>query len=97
MRIIIEDETDLSALNGLAPDEKVLLVQAHTLIETTKERMKRRGNEISLPYRLQLKSDFGEIERLMQKFRVGKNNEKYKKKLEFLLVKLQTEIEHILG
>lgn len=97
MRIIIEDETDLSALNGLAPEEKVLLVQAHTLIETTKERMKRRGNEISLPYRLQLKSDFGEIERLMQKFRVGKNNEKHKKKLEFLLVKLQTEIEHILG
>ena len=97
MKIVINDETDFSDLNGLEAEEKVLIIKMHTLIETTKERLKRKGNEVSLPYKMQLKSDFGEAERLIKKFKPGKDNTKHRKKLEFLLIKLQTEVDNILG
>ncbi len=95
MRFTIEDDTDLSALNGLTSEEKILIVKAHTRIVEAKEKLRRRGTDVSLPYRMQLRSDFGEIERLIKKFKPGKDNKKHREKLEFLLVKLQTEMEHI--
>ncbi len=97
MRIVIEDETDFSEMNGLEPETKILLVKAQTLIEKSRERLKRKGTDVSLPYRMQLKSDFGEMERLMKRFKPGKKNDKLKEKMEFLLIKVQTEVDNILG
>ena len=97
MKVTIDIDTDLSGLNFLTPEEKILVVRAHTLMAEAKEKMKRKGLDVSLPYKMQLKSDFGEIERLIKKFKPNRSNDKQKKKLEFLLVKLETEVCNILG
>ena len=95
MKITIEDDTDLSGLNGLTPEEKILIVRAYTMIAEAKEKLRRRGTDISLPYRIQLKSDFGEIHRLTKKFRPGRDNTKHRKKMDFLLTRMKTEMDHI--
>ena len=97
MKVTIDIETDLSELNFLTPEEKILVVRAHTLMEEAKAKMKRMGADLSLPYRMQLKSDFAEMERLLKRFKPDRSNEKHRKKLEFLIVKLETEIRNILG
>ena len=97
MKVTIDLEKDLSELNYLKPEEKVLVVKAYTLIEEAREKMKRKGTDVSLPYRMQLKSDFGEIERLLKKLKPERSNEKHMEKLSFLVTKLETEMKHILG
>ena len=88
-------DIDLSEMNYLTPEEKVLVVKIKNMIEEINEKLHRRGTDVSLPYRLQLKSDIGEIERTIKKFKKGKDNSKVSRKLELLYIEVFTEAENI--
>ena len=92
-----EGESDLSKYNFLNPEEKVLVIKALRLMETARAKMKKAGAEVSLPYKMQLRSDCGEITRLVKRYRPDRSNEKVSQKLEHLLVKIQTEMTLIFG
>ncbi len=83
-------------LNYLPTDIKIFIVRTASLIEQTRSRMKEQGNEVSLPYRMQLKGDCEEIERLIKTFEKGKARKKQIDRLYMLSANLQTESENIL-
>ena len=94
---LFDRKTDYSDMNGLKIEDKILIIKINELIEEIESNLKERGIEISLPYKMQLKSDISEIRRVMNKIRPEKDNAKIISKLEFLHIKLRTEAENIFG
>jgi len=83
-------------MNYLPTERKLAVIRASKLIEETRKRMKEQGVDVSLPYRMQLKNDCEEIERIMKTFEKGKVNEGKWKKFEQRTAVLVTESENIL-
>ena len=89
-------EFNFEKLNDLPPDIKVEIARARKLIEETRERMKEQGLDVSLPYRMQLKSDCAELERMMKRFEKARYSKRFCDKFTFNIEKLITESENIL-
>ena len=83
-------------LNFLPPERKLFVIRTAKLIEETRKRMKEQGVDVSLPYRMQLKTDCEDIERIFKTFEKGRVSEGKWKKLEHKCAVLQTESENIL-
>ena len=87
---------DYNLANNLTPEEKVLIVRARTLVGETRTRDKEMGLRVSMPYKIMLKKQCQEIEKLIDKLKPGKNNKKLTDKLDYLIRCLQTTSENIL-
>lgn len=82
--------------NELPTDVKVLIVNAKTLVEETKERIKSQPGRVDLTCRLQLRDDCNAIERAIKK--VAKRcTEKEIENLRLSIVRLQTSANGILA
>ena len=96
-RKVIKIESDLSACNHLPTELKVKIARAQLLMDETSERMRYLGNEVSLPYKLQLKGDILEIEKLIDAFAENRAKKNALETFDNTVLRFQTEAENILN
>ena len=77
-------------MNSLPTEVKMLIVNAQSLVDRTKEGVKAKRTEVDLTGKFQLKDDCKAIEKLIKKFKAGKATEKDVKALELAVIRLQT-------
>ena len=83
-------------MDQLPVEVKVLIINAQTLVDKTRERMKEKGWEVDLTCKLQLRDDCGAVERLIKKIRTGRYKAKDTEALKLAVMRLQTTSEGIL-
>lgn len=84
-------------VNQLPADVKILIVNAQSLVDRTKEAMKEKRTEVDLTGKFQLRDDCKAIEKLIKKFSSGKAGEKDVKALEVAVIRLQTTAGALVG
>ena len=84
-------------MNQLPADVKILIVNAQSLVDRTKEAMKEKRTEVDLTGKFQLRDDCRAIEKLIKKFSSGKAGEKVVKALEVAVIRLQTTAGALVG
>ena len=84
-------------MNQLPADVKILIVNAQSLVDRTKEAMKEKRTEVDLTGKFQLRDDCRAIEKLIKKFSSGKAGEKDVKVLEVAVIRLQTTAGALVG
>lgn len=84
-------------MNQLPADVKILIVNAQSLVDRTKEAMKEKRTEVDLTGKFQLRDDCRAIEKLIKKFSSGKAGEKDVKALEVAVIRLQTTAGALVG
>lgn len=84
-------------MNQLPADVKILIVNAQSLVDRTKEAMKEKRTEVDLTGKFQLRDDCKAIEKLIKKFSSGKAGEKDVKALEVAVIRLQTTAGALVG
>lgn len=89
--------SDFENLNHLSPEVKMLIVNAQTLVDRTKEAMKEKRTEIDLTGKFQLKDDCKAIEKIIKKFSAGKAGEKDVQSLELAIIRLKTTAGALAG
>ena len=81
---------DFKNLNDLAPELKILLVNAQTTLDDARSKMKEQGLRVDLTSRLQLRDDTKELERCIKKIARGKFNDRDVEKLRLAVIRLDT-------
>ena len=84
-------------MNQLPADVKILIVNAQSLVDRTKDAMKEKRTEVDLTGKFQLRDDCRAIEKLIKKFSSGKAGEKDVKALEVAVIRLQTTAGALVG
>jgi len=84
-------------MNQLPADVKILIVNAQSLVDRTKDAMKEKRTEVDLTGKFQLRDDCKAIEKLIKKFSSGKASEKDVKALEVAVIRLQTTAGALVG
>lgn len=82
--------------NQLPAEVKVLIVNAKTLVDDTRKKIKLYPEPIDLTCRLQLRDDCGAIERCINKLGKRSATQKDVENLELAMVRLETSAEGIL-
>lgn len=83
--------------NNLPPDQKIAIVQGQSLVDKTRERMKKQARDIDMTCKAQLRSDCSAVERCIKKLFRGKEIEKSAKELDLAVIRLQTSANNILN
>lgn len=84
-------------MNQLPADVKILIVNAQSLVDRTKDAMKEKRTEVDLTGKFQLRDDCKAIEKLIKKFSSGKASEKDVKALEVAVIRLKTTAGALVG
>jgi len=84
---------DFSNLNHLTPEIKLLIVNGQALVDDAKAKIKDRNYYFDLTSKMQLKSDYKEVEKYIKLISQGKFKEKQKKTFELSITRLQTTID----
>ena len=84
-------------MNQLPADVKILIVNAQSLVDRTKDAMKEKRTEVDLTGKFQLRDDCKAIEKLIKKFGAGKASEKDVKALEVAVIRLKTTAGALVG
>lgn len=84
-------------VNQLPADVKILIVNAQSLVDRTKDAMKEKRTEVDLTGKFQLRDDCKAIEKLIKKFSSGKASEKDVKALEVAVIRLKTTAGALVG
>ena len=84
-------------MNQLPADVKILIVNAQSLLDRTKEAMKEKRTEVDLTGKFQLLDDCKAIEKLIKKFGSGKASAKDVKALEVAVIRLKTTAGALVG
>ena len=88
---------DLSSLNNLTTEEKIVIANAQTLVNEVKEMMSSRKYQLDMTSIWQLKSDCRDIEYTIKDIKKGKKIDKKIKKLEAGIVRLRTNLNGIIS
>ena len=91
-----KEVADVEALNSLPAEVKILIVQAQTLVETTREGVKEKGWDLDMTGKMQLKTDCADVENAIHKIS-KKFGPKEQKALELAVIRLQTTSQGLLG
>ena len=86
---------DFKNLNDLAPELKILLVNAQTTLDDARSKMKEQGLRVDLTSRLQLRDDTKELERCIKKIARGKFNDRDVEKLRLAAIRLDTVVDGV--
>lgn len=86
---------DFKNLNDLAPELKILLVNAQTTLDDARSKMKEHGLRVDLTSRLQLRDDTKELERCIKKIERGKFKDKDVEKLRLAAIRLNTVVDGV--
>ena len=86
---------DFKNLNDLAPELKILLVNAQTTLDDARSKMKEKGLSVDLTSRLQLRDDTKELERCIKKIAGGKFKDKDVEKLRLAVIRLETVVDGV--
>ena len=86
---------DFKNLNDLAPELKILLVNAQTTLDDARSKMKEYGLRVDLTSRLQLRDDTKELERCIKKIEKGKFKDKDVEKLRLAAIRLNTVVDGV--
>ena len=84
-------------MNQLPADVKILIVNAQSLVDRTKDAMKEKRTEVDLTGKFQLRDDCKAIEKQIKKFSSGKASEKDVKALEDAVIRLKTTAGALVG
>ena len=82
-------------LNDLAPELKILLVNAQVTLDDARSKMKEHGLSVDLTSRLQLRDDTKELERCIKKIARGKFKDKDVEKLRLAVIRLNTVVDGV--
>lgn len=88
---------DFSHLNNLPAEDKLLLVNAETLLEETKTLISSHKYPLDMTSLWQLKSDCREVQMLLKMIQKGKKVEKNLKTLSTSIVRLRTNLTGIIN
>ena len=92
-----ESDKDKKAnLDNVSDDTKILIIDAERLMEEVKECMAERNCPFDLTAKLQLKSNFKEIEKNIDLLCCGNDNEKNREKLDGAILRLRTVYEGLM-
>ena len=86
---------DFKNLNDLAPELKILLVNAQVTLDDARSKMKEKGLSVDLTSRLQLRDDTKELERCIKKLERGKFKDKDVEKLRLAAIRLDTVVDGV--
>lgn len=86
---------DFKNLNDLAPELKILLVNAQVTLDDARSKMKEKGLSVDLTSRLQLRDDTKELERCIKKIERGKFKDKDVEKLRLAAIRLDTVVDGV--
>ena len=86
---------DFKNLNDLAPELKILLVNAQTTLDDARSKMKEKGLSVDLTSRLQLRDETKEQERCIKKIERGKFKDKDVEKLRLAAIRLDTVVDGV--
>ena len=86
---------DFKNLNDLAPELKILLVQAQSALDEAAAKTKEIGLGLDLTSRWQIRDDSKELERCMNRIVKGRYKEKDIEKLRNAVIRLQTVVEGV--
>ena len=86
---------DFKNSNDLAPELKILLVNAQTTLDDARSKMKEQGLRVDLTSRLQLRDDTKELERCIKKIARGKFNDREVEKLRLAVIRLETVVDGV--
>ncbi len=90
-------ENDLSACNHLPAELKVKIIRAQLLMDETRERMAYLGVDVSLPYKMQLKSDMDDLNRRIDAFAENRAKKGAEEEFDLAVQRFQTVSEHVLN
>lgn len=87
---------DFSELNDLPAELKILIVNAQTLVDKAREKIKDRDLYMDMTSKMLLKTDCKEVEKYIKLISKGKTDEKTKAALELAVTKLNTNLDGII-
>lgn len=87
---------DYSNANHLPTEIKLLLVNGQTLVNSAKEKIKSREYYFDLTSKMQLKSDYKEVEKYIRHITNGNMDDEVQRKLELAIARLKTTLNGLI-